>query len=179
MSRVTNVILTSHVGPSNPRPEEEIESVNRFLQADAAGGGGKFIEVTDHAGGYKYMECRVFVSAFNHADTNYILKAVHQAPWYQRDAVQVFVKDQEEGQFRLRWYGEDLNSNVPVDLTRQDLRIIYNALNHACFGMELQKGFVGSFGSGVDNVQFERRIGSSFEDVQSLIARLGTVVQER
>ena len=70
-------------------------------------------------------------------------------------------------------------SKVHVDLTRQDLRIIYNALNHACFGMELEKGFEGKFGSGgVDNVRFESRIGSSFENVQSLIARLGSVVQE-
>jgi hypothetical protein len=33
MSRVTNVILTAHVGPQN-RPDEEIVSVNRFLEAD-------------------------------------------------------------------------------------------------------------------------------------------------
>jgi hypothetical protein len=124
------------------------------------------------------MECRVYVSAFNHADTNYILEAVHQAPWHDREAVQVFVKEQEEGQFRLRWYGEDLSANVPISLTRHDLRVIYNALNHACFGMELQEGFKGNFGSGVDNERFERRIGSNFGGVQSLIARLGSIVQE-
>jgi hypothetical protein len=165
MSWVTNVILTAG-GQSDASPDEEIESVNRFLQADAAGGGGKFIEVTDQAGGYKYMECRVYVSAFNHANTDFILRAVQQASWRHRDNVQVFVKEQEEGQFRLRWYGEDLSSSISIDLTRQDLRIIYNALNHVCFDLELKK-------------KFESRIGSTVDDVKGLIARVGTIVQER
>jgi hypothetical protein len=69
------------------------------------GGGGKFIEATRHAGGPKHIECRVYLSAFNHADTEVILRAVDQAPWRDREMVQVFVKEQEEEVFLLRYSG--------------------------------------------------------------------------
>lgn len=72
MSRVTNAILVAHVsarGTSDP----EIDSVNKFLREREDGGGGEFIEVTPHAGGTKHMECRIYRSAFNHADTEVIL----------------------------------------------------------------------------------------------------------
>jgi hypothetical protein len=101
MSRVTNVILTAHVGLQEGS-DPEIDSVNTFLrEAD----GGEFVEVTEHAGGTKYMECRVYLSAFNHADTETILKAIDQAPWRDKEIVQVFVKEQEEELFRLRYSG--------------------------------------------------------------------------
>jgi hypothetical protein len=104
MSVVTNVILTAHVGLQDDS-DPEIDSINKFLQEADGGGYGKFIEVSDHAGGTKYMECRVYLSAFNHADTETILKAVDQAPWRDREMVQVFVKEQEEELFRLRYSG--------------------------------------------------------------------------
>ena len=104
MSVVTNVILTAHVGPADGS-DPEIDSINKFLQESNGGGYGKFIEVSDHAGGTKYMECRVYLSAFNHAETEIILKAVDQAPWRDREMVQVFVKEQEEDLFRLRYSG--------------------------------------------------------------------------
>jgi hypothetical protein len=104
MSRVTNVILTAHVGPHDDG-DHEIASVNKFLREADEGGGGQFIEVTRHAGGTKHMECRVYVSAFNHADTAVILRAVDQAPWRDKEMVQVFVKAQEEEEFLLRYSG--------------------------------------------------------------------------
>jgi hypothetical protein len=103
MSQVTNVILTAHVGARGDT-DREIASVNDFLQ-EAEGGGGKFVEVSCHAGGTKYMECRVYLSAFNHADTQVILRAVDQAPWVDKEMVQVFVKEQEEDTFVLRYSG--------------------------------------------------------------------------
>jgi hypothetical protein len=104
MSRVTNVILTAHVDP-NGDADPEIDSVNGFLRKTEGGGGGEFIEVTRHAGGTKHMECRVYRSAFNHVDTEVVLRAVDQAPWRDKDMVQVFVKEQEEEQFLLRYSG--------------------------------------------------------------------------
>jgi hypothetical protein len=80
MSRVTNVILTAHVGPLDGS-DPEIDFVNKFLQETEGGGFGQFVEVSEKAGGTKYLECRVYLSAFNHADTNVILRAVDQAPW--------------------------------------------------------------------------------------------------
>jgi len=104
MSRVTNVILTAHVGlPDGSDPE--IDSVNKFLREREVGGFGQFVEVSEKAGGTKYMECRVYLSAFNHADTEVVLDAVDQAPWRDREQVQVFVKEQEEDLFRLRYSG--------------------------------------------------------------------------
>jgi hypothetical protein len=103
MSRVTNAILTAqvHQGDSDP----EIDSVNRFLRETEGGGGGEFIEATRHAGGTKEMECRVYLSAFNHADTDVILPAVDQAPWREKDIVQLFIKEQGGDVFLLRYSG--------------------------------------------------------------------------
>jgi hypothetical protein len=55
--------------------------------------------------GSNLRECRVYLSAFNHADTEVILRAVDQAPWIDRQMVQVFVKEQEEEVFLLRYSG--------------------------------------------------------------------------
>jgi len=104
MSRVTNVILTAHVGLQDGS-DPEIDSVNKFLREADCGGYAEFVEVSEQAGGTKYMECRVYLSAFNHADTDTILKAIDQAPWRDKDMVQVFIKEQEEELFRLRYSG--------------------------------------------------------------------------
>lgn len=102
MSRVTNVILTAHVGPHGDA-DREITSVNSFLRE--GGGGGQFIEVSGHAGGTKHMEGRIYLSAFNNADTEVILRAVDQAPWVDKEMVQIFVKEQEEETFVFRYSG--------------------------------------------------------------------------
>jgi hypothetical protein len=103
MSRVTNVILTAHVGmPDGADPE--IDSINKVLR-EKGDSHGQFVKVSEHAGGTKYMECRVYLSAFNHSDTETILNAIDQAPWRDKDMVQVFVKEQEEELFRLRYSG--------------------------------------------------------------------------
>ena len=99
MSQVTNVILTT------ASYEHAIDAVNEFLRNADGGGHGEFIEVTKHAGGTKAMECAVYLSAFNHADTDTILRAVDQAPWEDREWVQVFVMEEDEGVFRLRYSG--------------------------------------------------------------------------
>lgn len=96
------MILTAHVGPD---ADHEIASVNKFLREADRGGGGLFIDVTRHAGGTKHMECRVYFSAFNRADTEVILSAVDQAPRQDKEMVQVFVKEQEEETFVLRYSG--------------------------------------------------------------------------
>jgi hypothetical protein len=101
MSRVTNVILTAGVGLLDGS-DPEIDSVNEFLRkVDERG--GQFVEVSEKAGGTKHMECRVYLSAFNHVHTDMILRAIDQAPWRERDMVQVLVKEQEEDTFRLRY----------------------------------------------------------------------------
>jgi hypothetical protein len=104
MSRVTNVMLTAHVGLQDGS-DPEIDSVNKFLRESDGGGYGEFVDVSENGGGTKHMECRVYLSAFNHADTETILKAIDQAPWRDKEMVQVFVKEQEKELFRLRFRG--------------------------------------------------------------------------
>jgi hypothetical protein len=163
MSRVTNVILTSHVG-SQDRPDEEIASVNRFLRNTEGGGNGEFKDVTSLAGGPKNMECRVYLSALNHASTEIIIKAVQQAPWRDREMVQVFVKEQEEELFKLRHSGLEMNGSISVNFAPEELRIVCNALNEVCNGLDLRD-------------EFETRIGSTLDAAQELLARLGAVEQ--
>lgn len=103
MSRVTNVILTAHVGLLDGS-DPEIDSVNKSLR-EVDENYGQFVEVSEHAGGTKHMKCRVYLSAFNKLDTDTILRAIDQAPWRDRDMVQAFVKEQEEETFRLRYSG--------------------------------------------------------------------------
>ena len=57
MTRVTNVILTPHVGLLDGS-DPEIDSVNKFLR-EVDENYGPFVEVSGHAGGTKHMECRV------------------------------------------------------------------------------------------------------------------------
>ena len=101
MSRVTNAILTTHVSEG----AEQINSVNRFLRETEGGGYGEFIDVTQFAGGCKHLECNVYLSAFNHADTEVIVRAVDQAPWKDREMVQLLIKEQAEETFSLRYNG--------------------------------------------------------------------------
>src|SRR5258707_15656546 len=128
MSRVTNAIITAHVG-SQGNIDPEIDSVNRFLRVMEGGGGGEFREVTQLAGGTKQMECRVYLSAFNHADTDVIARAVDQAPWRDKEMVQLFVKEQEQDVFLLRYGGRSQKPPMMVELTKDELGIVNNALN--------------------------------------------------
>lgn len=99
--------LTADVGLKDGA-DPEIDSVNKFLR-EADSGYGEFVEVSKQASGAKYMECRIYLSAFNHADTDTILQAIDQAPWRDKSMVQVFVKEQEEEFFRLRYsYGSKI-----------------------------------------------------------------------
>ncbi len=102
MSRVTNVILTTNVGPSHGG-DPEIDTVNTSLRNAITGPNGEFVEVSRHAGGAKHMEVRVYLAAFNHVDAEVILQAVHHVPWADIEMVQVFIKEQEDEVFELRY----------------------------------------------------------------------------
>jgi len=157
MSRVTNVILTAHVGRRDSDPE--IDSVNKFLRETEGGGGGKFVEASQHAGGPKHMECRVYLSAFNHSDTEVILRAIEQAPWRDKEMVQVFVKEQEQEEFLLRFSGCSQSSSVTVELTKDELGVINNALNEVCNGIDLEG-------------EFHARMGCTVEEARNLLTKI-------
>jgi hypothetical protein len=160
MSRVTNAILTAHVGR---RPDDEIASVNEFLMANNVGY-GQFNEVTALAGGSKHLECRVYLSAFNHAESALIARAVEQAPWRDREMVQLFLKEEEEEHFTLRYSGSKVNNQVCVELAPEELRIICSALNEVCNGIDLRD-------------EFETRIGNGVEVARGVLTRLGQIAE--
>ena len=157
MSRVTNALLTAHVGRGDSDPE--IDSVNKFLRVTEGGGGGQFVEATQHAGGPKHMECRVYLSAFDHADTEVILRAVDQAPWRDKEMVQVFVKEQEQDDFLLRFSGRTQKPSVTVELTKDELGIVNNALNEVGNGIQLEG-------------EFDTRMGCTVGEARALLAKI-------
>ena len=154
MSQVTNAILAAHVGR---HPDDEIGTVNEFLRANEIGG-GEFKEVTEYAGGYKHLECRVYLSAFNHADTNEIVEAVRKTPWRDGDMVQLFIKEQEEELFTLRYGGSPMRA-TSAELAPEELVVVCNALNEVCNGIDLRD-------------EFETRIGVGVGEARRLLARL-------
>jgi hypothetical protein len=158
MSRVTNAILTANVGR---KPDDELASVNQFLRENKIGV-GEFRDVTDRAGGHKHVERRVYVGAFNHAETKQIVRAVEQAPWREREAVQLFLKEQEEELFTVRYKGAEDNTGMCVQLNTEELRTICNALNEACNG-------IGLYG------EFETRMGCSVERARALLTKLVSI----
>jgi hypothetical protein len=164
MSRVTNAIITAHVA-AHSQADPEIDSVNRLLRESEGGGGGEFIEVSRHAGGTKHMECRVYLSAFNHADTKTIIEAVNRAPWQDKEMVQLYVKEQEEELFHVRLDGHAQNWPKTVQLSRDELGIINNALNEVCNGIDLE----GEFGT---------RMGCTVEEARAVLAKIHALGSE-
>jgi hypothetical protein len=74
------------------------------------------------------MECRVYLSAFNEAKTEVIIQAVDQAPWRERDMVRLFLKEQEEDLFTLRFSG---HRNVEDTSGRASLGGLDSAIERA------------------------------------------------
>jgi hypothetical protein len=155
MSRVTNAIITANI---SGQADAEIDSVNRFLRQMEVGG-GEFREVTEHAGGTKHMEGRVYLSAFNHADADFIARAVDQAPWADKKTVQLFVKEQEQEVFFLRSGDPNDKPRKTVELTKRELLIINNALNEVCNGIALEG-------------EFDTRMGCKVEEARALLAKI-------
>ncbi len=164
MSGVTNAIVTAHVAAQG-QADPEIDFVNRLLHESEGGGGGEFIEVSRYAGGTKHMECRVYLSAFNHADTKTIIEAVDGTPWRDKEMVQLFVKEQEEELFHVRLDGHAQNWPKTVQLSRDELGIINNALNEVCNGIDLEG-------------EFDTRMGCTVEEARVLLAKIHALGSE-
>jgi hypothetical protein len=125
MSYVTNVIIAAScegydtdLGIHDPA----IDSVNEFLRkAEDRDLGDAFVEVHKHAGGNKVMECNVYMAAFKNITLALVLKAVDQAPWEYKDDVQVFVREDADDRFHLRYSGGKFYNLYGLDtLTAED-----------------------------------------------------------
>jgi hypothetical protein len=67
--------------------------------------------------------------------------------------VQVFVKEQEREEFLLRFSGRTQRPSVKVELTKDELGIVNNALNDVCNGSQLDGGFDTRMGCAVEEAR--------------------------
>jgi hypothetical protein len=98
MSLVTNAIL--HLGVLDEDEEVEcLAAVNRYFK-DRPG----FVLVADDwCGGSKNLECSLAIGAFNYMGLDGLLKHMRSMswPWYDRENVQLLVKEQDDDKFRV------------------------------------------------------------------------------
>jgi hypothetical protein len=106
VSRVANLMVA--FGPEDYR---NVEAFSEWLRTH--GGPGKgcgyLAEITggdSRWGGWKSPECDVWAGALNHADLDAVLQQVRRIAWERPNELQVFLKDQEQGFFRI-WMVRD------------------------------------------------------------------------
>ena len=73
--------------------------------------------------------------------------------------VQVFVKEQEQEKFLLRFSGRTQRPSVTVELSKDELKIVNNALNEVCNGIQLEG-------------EFDTRMGCTVEEARELLAKI-------
>ena len=99
MSYVTNLIL--HIGILEDR-DQRIEEVNQYFQKDDT----KpliFIEAPDRDwyGGDKYLECYLYVGAYNYLHLDGFIEHLKSLTWQEPESLQLIVKEQEDDKFRI------------------------------------------------------------------------------
>ena len=108
MSVVANVILSFSIWEDE---RDRIADVNRFFERVGAkeNRGDRFIIPPDSerwVGGTKALERPTFVAAFNYLDTEALVAHLATIGWDAPDEVQLFVCEQDEDGYRLR-YGRE------------------------------------------------------------------------
>jgi hypothetical protein len=105
MSRVTNVILTFSViescvdTPTGLFVYDLMTPVNEWLIANGYGAFGP--DADQVAGGHKHLEAPLYVAGFNHFVLDAFVAMLRDLPWDEPEAVQLFIKDQEDLCFRV------------------------------------------------------------------------------
>lgn len=106
MSRVTNLLLhTSSAdkfvkGEATPR----IQEVNRFFEQSNVKG---LVALDDPSlpkrwyGGSKHLEAQLYVGAFNYLNLEAFIKHLRGIQWQVPEWVQLIVKEQDDGLFRI------------------------------------------------------------------------------
>lgn len=98
MSYVTNIIL--FMGILNDADEKILE-VNDYFGDDQRG----FVSVEDESlpngwyGGSKYLECDLFIGAFNYVNLKALIIHLKHIEW--ADVVQLMILDEEDERFRI------------------------------------------------------------------------------
>lgn len=104
MSWVTNIILSYSLGEYT---EKRIAEVNQFFGSvpDRHEGGNYEEEPLASVesvweGKGKALECNVFIGAYNYFPLEDFLVHLRSVTWEEPEAVQLFVKDQEDSKFQ-------------------------------------------------------------------------------
>lgn len=98
MSYVTNLIL--YIGIGND-VDEKIKEVNKYFEDNGTG----FVSVEDESlpdgwyGGTKYLECDLFIGAFNYVNLNGLIRHLKTIKW--NHVVQLMILDENEEKFRI------------------------------------------------------------------------------
>ena len=79
--------------------------------------------------------------------------------------VQLFVKEQEEELFHVRLDGHAVNWPRTVQLSKDEIGIINNALNEVCNGVDLEG-------------EFETRMGCTVEKARTVLAKIHALGSE-
>lgn len=119
MSYVTNLIL--HMSILEEENEQEtdtkiIEQVNKFFDEQGIrpliGLHNTELLPGGWYGGQKYLECHVYVGAFNYLDLDGFLRHLQTVPFEEPEEVQVWIKDQHETSFRLVYGVEETDPRI-------------------------------------------------------------------
>ena len=90
MSHVTDVLLLASLEDSG------VQKVQQWLEENKW---PKLVEISDHAGGNKAMQCEVWAAAINYFDIEAFAAAVKSIEWEYPDSVQLLVKDEHDEWF--------------------------------------------------------------------------------
>lgn len=101
MSEVTNLILTCSLGE---KEEFVLSQINKFEINNKP---FKMISINDKKlpsawyGGTKYMECCIFMGAYNYLNLNEFIDHLKSIEWEDPEDVQLIVRNQNEDRFKI------------------------------------------------------------------------------
>lgn len=101
MSRVTNIIFAFSIIEEGGDDSGEFilfKEINKWLKKE---GYGELKSIDDCAGGSKRLEAPIFAAAFNFFLFDEFKEFVSSLNWNEPDAVQIFVKEQEDDEFSI------------------------------------------------------------------------------
>lgn len=95
MSHVTNILI---LAPLIEARSDAISNINNYLNNLNK---GSLKTIDSCSGGTKAMEVSVYAGAFNYLDIEEFLEAFKEAPWREKDRIQLLICDQDDDKFSL------------------------------------------------------------------------------
>ena len=104
MSIVTNIIFSfskiEHSG-DDTRDFVLMRQINKWLIKNSYSGDSFGKAINAYAGGFRALECQVYVAAFNHFILDEFIEFVKSLHWVAPEDVQIFIQEQEDNKFRI------------------------------------------------------------------------------